>query len=207
MNRSLIVAASSLLLTATVIPAAPVAPPPRAVPPYFPTTVGAKWVYESKRGRTTEELVQVVSAVRPRPDGRTVVSVTAAFGELTHPLKTVVVSDEGLDWTGAHGGLFDRPAQLLKLPLRPGLTWKRQPEETATTMTAHGPERVKVPAGEFDCLRVEYRPNGVMTQTRWYARGVGEVKLFVQDPIDKSGPFDFHIVLKSFAPGKERDAP
>ena len=45
-----------------------------------------------------------------------------------------------------------------------------------------GPERVTVPAGTFEALRVEYwitlpaSPDPVLVKTAWYAQGVGLVK-------------------------------
>jgi hypothetical protein len=60
-----------------------------------------------------------------------------------------------------------------------------------------GVERVRVPAGEFDAVRVDQMQAQYPTapaQTRWYARGVGKVKHTCAG-ID--------ISLKSFPPGKD----
>lgn len=195
-SHLLLLALACALSVSQVVPEAP---PPRPATLYFPTRVGAKWVYLwTSDKEKDEEVVEVVAAIEQGKDGAKVITVARVGRDgNAHPVQRFEVSSRGLLWTenlfgqGLHG-----PGCQLKLPHKPGQKWSNGWTGLKTTLTAHGPEKVKVPAGEFECIRVEYRdersPDPI--QTRWYAVGIGEVKL-------KSG--DLLIVLKSFDAGKE----
>ncbi len=205
MTRLLIVvAASSLVLAATVAPAAPVAPPPREVLLYFPTTIGAKWVYVWRSERWKDkEVTETVVAVEAGADGTELVTVgQIEVDGRTYPTEKVEVSDKGMYWaanlTGVGG--FPYPWCQLKLPQRTGQNWKMLPWDD-TMLVDRGVERIQVPAGEFDAVRVEQmvpRYPTAPVQTWWYARGVGKVKATQGD-----GRY-LTIVLKSFSAGKGR---
>ena len=173
------------------------APPPREKVVYFPITVGAKWVrtWSSASGKEKDrEVVEAVAEVIDGKDGTKIVTVVRVGEQWTRPMKVFEISNAGLFWTKNHAGnSAGLPWCELKLPHTPGQTWGAGLD---SKLTAHGPEKIKVPAGEFECIRVEYRdsrgPDPV--QTRWYAKGIGEVKV-------TSG--DLVIVLKSFTPGRE----
>lgn len=144
------------------------APVPKAVkgnPLYFPTTVGAKWVYETPDGQLESA---TVSAVEKDGDDL-IVSREGVDGTRTAYTK-MVVSAEGLrqerELTGGKVGW------VLKAALKDGESWD-MPE--GGRRTVHGPEAVEVPAGKFQALRVEWEQRG-RTLTSWYAPGVGEVK-------------------------------
>ena len=179
---------------------APMAPPPREVVYYFPTKVGAKWVRLWSDGKGKDaEAVYVVTAVEEGKDGakRVTVSAVGRNGKPS-PFQEFEVSSKGLFYTRWFG--FGRPVLEpqceLKLPHKAGQEWGDDESSLKEKQSAHGPEKVKVPAGEFDCIRVEYRDSRSPdpTQTRWYAPGVGLVKLTSGNTL---------IVLKSFTPGKE----
>jgi hypothetical protein len=198
MARLLITLTVGIVLVAAEAPAAPVAPPPREAAHYFPTTVGAKWVYRWKAGREEGEEALTVIAVRPWRDA-TLVAVHKCVAEdvkVLVPLQVFEVSDRGLfARDGRNPDQRDRRC-LLKLPPCPGQSWGGVIlEGTAENMTAHGPEQVEVPAGVFDCLRVEYRDrrDPAADKTWWYARGLGQVKMTSRD---------FQVVLLSFTPGR-----
>ncbi len=193
MARLLIVFVVGLVLVAADAPAAPVAPPPREAAYYYATTVGTKWVYEVKHEGMSVDLVKVITAVTDRPAGGKVVEVGVLIEGKMVPAAWYEVSDRGLVQTGADGHAIDR-LQELKLPLRPGVSWKDQPQEANLIMTPFGPERVEVAAGVFDCIRVVARHGDGPVQTLWYARGVGMVRW------DRA---DIQLVLKSFTPGKD----
>ena len=171
------------ILAGTVV-AAPV--PKRADPVlYFPTAVGARWVYD--RG-DREETVEV-SAVE-REDGEVVVSRTGTDGAASGYSKTFV-GPTGLR-QDQYGGRTSTVV-VLRTDLKPGESW----ETPEGKRTVHGPERVEVPAGKFEALRVEWEQDG-SRMVSWYAPGVGEVKR-----VERSGGEETVFrVLKSFKPGK-----
>ena len=164
------------------------APVPKAGPPlYFPTTVGAEWVYE---GAGREDETAVVSRVGRDGDGSAVVS-RAAGGGNGLAYTDVVVDADGLrqDKDGPDG---PRTAWLMKARTRRGDSWDA-PDGRRTT---HGPEPIEVPAGKFVAVRVVLEADGETT-TSWYAAGVGEVKRVVRVG---NGPAVVTRSLKSFRP-------
>src|SRR5262249_55420970 len=133
-----------------VLPAAEPAPPPRPVVYYFPTQVGAKWVYQrTVAGRESEDEIHGVTAVEQQP-GKVLVSVGRVEGDKVRPFRQIIVS---------RAGLFEldprRPVPnsgwLLKLPVEAGAGWDLR----EMRLTTHGFERVIVPAGEYECIRVD----------------------------------------------------
>jgi hypothetical protein len=185
------------------VPAQDAAPAP-APPYYFPVQLGTRWVYLWKHeGRKDEEAVEVVMAVESGNAGAKVVTVGRAHEDGKNwPTEKFEVSPRGLMWKEnlvGYGGYPEPPHFQVKLPHRDGQTWAIDPAaRNGTRLRARGPERVKVPAGAYDCIRVEYlqnHPTPTPTPTRWYARGVGMVKL-------ECG--DLQVVLKSFTPGEVR---
>jgi hypothetical protein len=153
-------------------------------------------------------------------DGRrkaVTVGVVGADG-VTVPQEKVEVSGEGLVQveyatlilTVSGGGRADLvetkvsplvpPVRLLKLPAKAGDEWDGQmPGGARLSYTVGKPERVKVPAGEFEAVPVALvrtLPGGYSDKFRyWYAPGVGPVKW-------TAGTGD-EFVLKSFTPGKD----
>jgi hypothetical protein len=154
----------ALALLGAPATAAPV-PKVKGSPYHFPTTVGAKWVYETPDGGLESA---VVSAVEKDGDDL-VVSREGVDGTRTAYTK-VVVSLDGLrqerEFTGGKVGW------VLKANVKAGDSWD-MPE--GGKRTVHGPEVVEVPAGKFTALRVEFEQSGG-NYTSWYAPGVGEVK-------------------------------
>jgi hypothetical protein len=192
------------LTTIALAPAAPV--PTRLLPkPFYATAVGAKWVYQ----QGDEEWTEVVTAVE-RKDGVLVVSVgrVEPGGKVT-PDHKEVVSDLGLTRVEALGVKLDHPLCPLKVPGPRCAEWVVDRGELAPlTCTARGSERVRVPAGEFDAVRVdgEFRlgEGRVWAGTRWYARGVGLVKKETPLTAVHGETEDcVETVLKSFTPGQQ----
>jgi hypothetical protein len=154
----------ALALLGTSAVAAPV-PKAKVNPYYFPTTVGAKWVYETPDGKDETAVVAVVEK-----DGDDfVVSRETGTGNRSAYTK-MVVSADGLrqerEFTGGKLGW------VLKANVKDGDSWD-MPE--GGKRTVHGPEEVEVPAGKFTALRVEWENSGGKYSS-WYAPGVGEVK-------------------------------
>jgi len=169
---------------------------------YFPTVVGSMWVYECDGHEDT----LVVTAAEAKGDA-TIVSTGRRLGERIKPDATVAVSADGLAWVSTGAEAYDPPIRRLRLPLRPGEAW--EVESTGPDIhlkgkaTAHRPEKVKVPAGEFTAIRVdlEYTFNGKVNcrEQRWYAAGIGEVKSIVELGPGRSA----ETVLKAFKYGKD----
>lgn len=155
----------AITLLALPAVAAPVPKALQAVPLYFPTTVGAKWVYETPNGQIE---TAVVSAVEKDGDDL-IVSREGADGTRTAYTK-VILSPDGLrQEREATGGKL---GWVLKSTVKAGDSWD-MPE--GGKRTVFGPEEVEVPAGKFQALRVEYEQLGAKYSS-WYAPNVGEVK-------------------------------
>lgn len=144
--------------------AAPVPKGAEQKPIYFPTAIGAKWVYETGDDQLE---TAVVSAVEKGDDGTLIVSRKGVDGTRTVYAK-VIVSVGGLQ---QQRDAADRVGWVLKANVKVGDSW----DSPEGKRTVHGPEEVKVPAGTFNALRVEWEQYGA-SYTSWYAAGIGEVK-------------------------------
>jgi hypothetical protein len=168
---------------------------------YFPTKVGAKWVY-SLDGKEETEAVTAVE----KKDETLIVTVhrVEAFGRQLDLL--VKVSKDGLFQLTGGPAVKHPPMWILKLPHKTGATWDTWLGAQGggdNTMTAYGPEKIKVPAGEFEAIRVETKftvVDGSIVAKYWYAPGVGLVKETVGD---KKTVGHKVRVLESFTPGKD----
>jgi hypothetical protein len=163
---------------------------------YYPTKVGTERVYE-EGGKTT---VLVVTGVKSR-DGAKIVSVGQRVGGAVTPFETMAVSPRGLTRLEIMGRPLDPTLVLLKLPHRPDRQWGAAASYPGISskgmITARGPEKIKVPAGQFNAIRLEdeYSINGgpLRKVTTWYAPGVGMVM-----KVSTAGGRESLTVLKSF---------
>ena len=178
---------------------------------YFPTQVGAKWVYQ----QGAEEYSEAVTAVEDKYGGK-LVTVERTWKDRKANLRwQMLVSARGLFEAKGIGHPETRGFILIMLPRAPSAhftPFEGSPEgwiagsQFSTfvfTRSARPPERVRVPAGEFETLPVEERvvklefpatPNRGVTSVSWYALGVGLVKKVSHGE---------ETVLKSFTPGKD----
>jgi hypothetical protein len=201
-----------LIVTSAVFLSLTAAPTPKqdeAAKLYYPTRVGDKWTYlftrtsDDARGVITPaepkewEFVEEVTAVEPKKGAKVVTVGRYEAGGKVYPNRVRQVSEEGVWQTEEMGKAFRNPWVHLKLPHKAGQSWENEEQIKDTTLTAHGPEKLKVPAGEFVAVRVEQRksgkPDSDPIQTDWYAPRVGIVKL-------KTG--NLLMVMKEFTPGK-----
>jgi hypothetical protein len=172
----------------------------KADPAYFPTRVGTKWVYT--RGGSDE--THTVTKVEVK-EGETLVTVEWDRGVPEKPSEVVSVRPDGLYLVSETGVPYDPPWLILRCPVELGKGWKWKTQRelggqdvTISDERTTASERIKVPAGEFDAVRVEaeysFQPGGGRVRTvYWYAPHVGLVQI-------NRPP---HLVLKSFSPGKE----
>jgi hypothetical protein len=185
-----------LLVAALLITLAPAAPVPTHLrkPPvyYYPTTVGTTWVYEDPNGEETLTITKVEDV-----DGGKLVTVETVTDTGRKPEEKMIVSEGGLARAEARGYKFTPPSVMLKVPFRPGDSWKSDPDRSEENAKIIGVERVRVPAGTFEAVRVDakYATGGPQKEPAsfWYAPGVGLVKF--------TGGKE--QVLKSFSPGTE----
>jgi hypothetical protein len=183
------------------------APVPKGGPkPWkFPDRVGTEWVYDCTSGRfpvlratiTKVETNEGEKLIRLRTASEAVID---GMKVSTTDESTVVVGDDG--WLAMRGPKPD--FCLLKLPHNTGDVWEWKHTNTYYDRTVSqivSEEKLKVPAGTFDCVRVETKAydgkNLEWTETNWFASDVGLVK-------STGGPNEKRVqVLKTFAPGKD----
>lgn len=171
---------------------------------YFPTTVGDKWVTETRYKTHSTEYTEVVTAVEKK-DGATIVTIGREVDGMVGPqLSQVRVTDKGLFRMSFLGSAYDPPYCILKLPLKPGGTWTSEAGSGgAVTSTfkykAVRAEDVEVPAGKYRAFRIEVDIDTRGRAARsviWYAPRVGIVKMEHED-----GDSGYVRLLKSFRPG------
>ena len=189
MSRAIIglmVLAPLALATAAPIP---VHLMPKQPPLYFPTRVGAKWVYQggekqewtfSVTAVEKTEAGAVVSVTQHRPDGRTFLD------------KKMLVSPAGVTQVETFEGKLASPWCWLKLGATTGERWESDCSTENFVQkwqcTVQGTEEIEVPAGKFTAVRVrsvlvsERRGGGPfpaidISAVEWYAPGVGVVRV------------------------------
>ncbi|QEL17593.1 hypothetical protein [Limnoglobus roseus] len=204
----------ALVTLVVLTPLAVAAPPPKAADEkaglYYPTTVGTKWVLETKAGdATTESTVTVTGVVEKDGVFRVTTETVRATAAAAGPRATAVtheVSAAGLATVARAGAELKIPQPLLKLPAKKGDTWGvgNGPAAGGMTYTVGEPVEVEVPAGKFKAIPVERTESGAaggtpFTSTLWYAPGVGLVKSVV-----KLRDQERTTVLKSFTLGTDQ---
>jgi hypothetical protein len=189
------------LFAATAVPLlAPAAPVPKHLMKdpvyYYPIRVGATWVYEDPNGSEETLTISKVELA----DGARVVTVDRVDPNGLVLWERMAVSAGGLVRVEGLGGKLDPPLAMLQGPFRAGTKWETKTSGLDGVDTIGGIERVKVPAGTYEAVRVDadysIGGGGARTQTTfWYAAGVGLVRR-------TDGNAETFRVLKSFTPGK-----
>jgi hypothetical protein len=167
-------------------------------PPFrHPTAVGTKWVYDRKG----QDLTLLLTNIEEKKEGKLVTLEEADATGKTEPYQKRLVTAQEWYLTEESGEPYDPMWCSVKAPHGEKQQWEyatardRLGVIKGTKAQAAKTERLKVPAGVFEAVKVENRrdPQGGVDSTHWYASGVGLVQ--IDDP-----PY---MVLKSFAPGKE----
>jgi hypothetical protein len=163
---------------------------------------GTKWVYQSE-GETYELLV---TSAEQKGDTRILHLEQSQDGKLTMS-DNWGVSTEGVYRTSLTGAAGDPAAFLVKYPHKPDEKWTARAElkgdiTLCQSFMARDVELVKVPAGTFQAIHVEFILEATGERTvgaeYWFAQDVGIVKMRLQ----KGDRIVTHE-LKSFTPGKE----
>jgi hypothetical protein len=201
------VAALATVLGIAVAPAAPVPKSTQNPPLYYPTRVGATWVYQHEESGelTTERVTDVVEK-----NGAMIVTVSKVTDGARYAPRIYAVNRSGVYVLYAGTARFNPPVCDIMSPCKPGDKWDvvtglaEIPPSFSSRRTVVAVERVEVPAGRFDAVRVavsyhqDDRP-GPPRYTCWFAAGVGVVKVASGDRTDRRSD----KVLKSFNPGKD----
>lgn len=155
---------------------------------YFPLTVGATWTFRSKlwlADQLEEEERTYVSAEDP-DSAEGLLFDEPSKGLLNRRPVHYRLGDEGLltslGYLAAQKTEFSPPLVELPSRLASGATWRwsgtSSGQPMSITMRYAGLERVTVPAGEFDAIKiVRSLEQTSMVVTHWYAKGVGPVKV------------------------------
>src|SRR5262245_46882464 len=157
MSRAALLAGLALTLWAAPGFAAPRLKDSPRPPSYFPTTVGARWVYEMRGGG---QFVEVVTDVAEK-DGATVVSVGyEAAGGKGLPSHAIARRKDGLHMTDEGGTTCGPPICLLRFPIRDGDKWETRSARpdigrVFDKREAVQIEEVETPAGKFQAVRIE----------------------------------------------------
>jgi hypothetical protein len=206
MRRSLLALLLTLISQVPLVTAAPAPTPfPKEEPLYFPTRVGAEWVYDEGGYKYKFAITKVEEKA-----GATLVTVGVyqSDGKTTQHAYTVEVSKTGIRETLNFNRKVEPPTPRLKLPCAKGDKWEAPfsldgQKRADFAMTVGGVEEVKVPAGTFKAIRVDQVSTGVdnkatETITTWYAPGVGPVRIAHRGGSTRD--------LISFTPGKAAPA-
>jgi hypothetical protein len=173
---------------------------------YHPVEPGAKWVYQfhgadDPIGREVVEVVVAVHHPKGEP-GVKVAELGSVFEGKTRGSGCYVgVSRTGLvEGYMSASGNFVGHTPSLRIGDAPGTRWETAYDENNKQKHIfRGEEDVEVPAGKFRALRVEtayyYKGAAGQVWNRWYAPGIGMVKL-----VDAQGGTK---VLKEFTAGSK----
>jgi hypothetical protein len=167
---------------------------------YFPTKVGAKWVYDDDGWTYT----MVVTKVERKGDAA-LVTVSSVFPDgWSQHFETMEVSRTGLREVENFYRKYDAPVPRLRIPHLSGAKWESPirldgQDRGRSEMLAGPTEDVKVPAGTYRAVRVETLSTCAQTEqrlTHWYAPRVGLVRVKYRPGSSRD--------LKSFDPGKDQ---
>jgi len=164
---------------------------------YYPTAIGTTWHYKIGEKKATAKVADVtkegVAKIETTVDGN---SSPVATEEIAH-------TPQGIERLSYMGEKSKTPVLIWKAGAKKGDTWKVDTELNGApikgTFTA-GEEKVKVPAGEFECVTAtgEFELLGKNAKfVYWFAKDKGVVKL--QMTVEGQ---DILLELDKFEPGK-----
>lgn len=157
-----------------------VAPPPPEVRPlpgiaeiepapcaWMPLAAGARWTYRTS-GPGPEGML-LIRALEALPSSPGAYRVEYDFGGGIRATRVLVPAGDRY---------LSRPERsAAPAPWKVEAVFEAPPGTVRDGYRLAGAEKVRVPAGEFDSVRIErLDPDGKVESTAWYARGVGLVK-------------------------------
>jgi hypothetical protein len=193
---------ASLLVPVLLVAIAPAAPVPTHLFPktpayYFPTTVGTTWVYENQNWVETQTITKAESISRG-----VLITIEKVHEDGRSPFGILLVSTDSVTQLEFEGNKLEQPLLWLKTPPKPKDTWDWKFINGITgTDTVVEAEKLKLPAGTFDAMRVDsiftFAGGAMQPQhaSHWYAEGVGLLQ-------STYGGINTRV-LKSFKLGKE----
>jgi hypothetical protein len=202
---------TSLALVLFVVPSSLSAEPPKKAEDYWPLKVGHKWVYQNADHPDAETVVTVAAEKKTDAGTRYTLDWVTTVGMVkTTDREVVLVKPDGVYMAEVYGADLDPPVRNLKLPVKAGDEWTVDTRFGTSTTTykfkVGKPEKVKVPAGTYDAVRVDWAGSGnspfsdnkiTIPGTKWFADGVGLIRVDVPEGLGKSS-----LLLKSFTPAK-----
>lgn len=179
----LLIALAALAATA---PAAPIPDVMKEPVLFFPTTP-VTWVYEfwGVRWDYCTEVTEVILSVKDVNGEKVVALGSVHDGKARSSNRMVSVSGRGLvQGFGGFNYRFETVGTALRWPVVPGDAWVGKLPPTGhkeRRFVTRGWEKVRVPAGQFDAVRVDstyvlHDGTAGRIDRTWYAPGVGEVK-------------------------------
>lgn len=185
-------------------PQTPVLPTP-GPEDYFPLVVGYRWVYKNEMD---EQVVRVVEEKRIE-DGQVYYlvseqvgdadSVNSYKGQYLYQLQTntILLENYTMIFGRVKGYVYGPLLPIIKKPFDAWSPWSwsgQRFEENASPVSLQmtwkaSPEKVRLPAGEFDCYRVT-AASPKETTVSWYAPRVG----LIEQSIDGSPRASFKLV-------------
>lgn len=214
MSRAVIGLTSlALIVGATTAAPVPTHLMPKGAPLYFPTRVGAKWVWvykgsEGVFGAAESTWTFSVTAVESTDAGCLVTVMRHESDDKKVPYQKVLVTRAGLEDIMTGDSKLTSPQRLLHVPSAAGTKSDVDYSCKEFTRKGHrtliGTEEVRVPAGKFTAKRVrstyamefagEPALRSQYSVDTWYAPGVGVVQM--QHSNDEARPY----MLQSFTP-------
>ncbi len=175
---------TSLILSLAVLVTASAADA-QSTTDYYPLKKGNAWTY--KAGKVVELQVKVSEVAE---DGTA--TLDTVHNGMTVATEKVIVKEDGIYRSELAGMEISPPVKILSLkdkqPSADGTTWEIMADIGTSKLkgtSKKGSEKVKVPAGEFDAVVVDFDGEdvtlGLKTTARtWYAPKVGVVKISIK---------------------------
>ena len=154
---------------------APLPTPQLKVSDYFPAAPNFYWEYEGvgnefAGGRVDTEFIKDNKVQLSQQNGGT--TLAKVFVVEKEGVKIVFTKEESYWRINYLNEPANRDEYYLKAPLKVGTSW--QAGDTTWTIESLG-EKVKVPAGEFECIKVVGKSKNSSIE-RYFAKGVGLIK-------------------------------
>jgi hypothetical protein len=197
--RPALLSSAALALLVGCQPASRLDPAAMSESPYYPLKVGTIWVF---RGPDHQRVMRV--ARHEAVDGVKCALVETLRDDRVIEEAAVCAMADGVYILAADGEKLSTPLPILKLPPRPGRTWRvnfNKGGRPSQGLYLLGEEKVHVPAGAYHAITLhgEVREGAAQTLafTYWFAPGVGMVKQVLK----KGGRATVYELERFEAPG------